>query len=85
VSTFASGTAILMLSCTVKTAKLPFVSLASNAIASDAKLDVWPFWQDANAKQIRAKKNNCFMFYIICGAVGPSVKDSTKIHVLLYC
>jgi hypothetical protein len=48
-------------------------------------LDVWPFWQDANAKQIRAKKNNCFMFYIICGAVGPSVKDSTKIHVLLYC
>jgi len=65
VSTFASGTAILMLSCTVKTAKLPFVSLASNAIASDAKKDISLFWQDAREAVKIIKETNNFIFQVV--------------------
>ena len=64
-STFASGTAILMLSCTVKTAKLPFVSLASNAIASDAKKDISLFWQDAREAVKIIKETNNFIFQVV--------------------
>jgi hypothetical protein len=74
VSTATSGTAIFTVSCTVNTVKLPFVSLASNAIASDAKKDISLFWQDAKETVKIIKETNNFIFQVVVlRAVWPFV------------
>jgi hypothetical protein len=43
----------------------PFVSLASNAIASDAKKDISLFWQEAKEAANIANKKICFIFQVV--------------------